>query len=171
MMITDSSENEKEAGVRESLHGILRDCRLLSMGTVDADGSPWLHNAYFCHDEEFRLYFLSSPDARHSRNLALGDGRVAVTVADTGQAGTPGTRRGVQLRGVCRPAAGPELRQGAELFAAAYPAFAGAVHAATTAAPGGVPAPRALYVFVPERFRLFDEPGFGQERWLDGSFG
>ncbi|MFC5911225.1 pyridoxamine 5'-phosphate oxidase family protein [Streptacidiphilus monticola] len=164
------TERAHSAALRKSIDDILGACRLMSVGTVGTDGGPWLHNAYFCHDPEFRLYFLSSPEAQHSRNLAAGDGRVAVTVAETAQPGTPGTRRGVQLQGHCAPAAGDELPRGAGLFAAAFPAFAGAAAAAAAAqADGRMPA-RALYVVKPGRFRLFDELTFGQETWLDGGF-
>ena len=42
----------------------------LTLGTVDADGHPWTSPVYFASDGLADFYWVSSPESRHSRNLA-----------------------------------------------------------------------------------------------------
>lgn len=42
----------------------------LTLATVDADGRPWPTPVYFAADGLTDFYWVSSPEARHSRNLA-----------------------------------------------------------------------------------------------------
>jgi Pyridoxamine 5'-phosphate oxidase len=48
---------------------ILDANRYLVLGTVDPDGEPRLSPVYFTHVDYAELYWVSSPDAHHSRNL------------------------------------------------------------------------------------------------------
>ena len=48
---------------------ILDDNRYMTIATADETGRPWATPVYFTPDEYKRLYWVSSPDARHSRNL------------------------------------------------------------------------------------------------------
>lgn len=152
--------------VAESIDALLGSTPLLSMATVSEEGTPWLHNAYFAYDADLHLYCLTRPESRHVRNLAHSGGRVSVTVADTRQEGTPGTRQGVQLQGHCAPAAGGRLAHGAEVFGRRFPAFAAAAHAA--ARPGASDTPLQLHVVTVDTLTLFDERVFGLENWISG---
>ncbi|MEO3749164.1 pyridoxamine 5'-phosphate oxidase family protein [Streptomyces sp. B6B3] len=42
----------------------------LTLGTVEPDGLPRLSPVYFTHDAYRTFYWLSAPDAQHSRNVA-----------------------------------------------------------------------------------------------------
>jgi uncharacterized protein YhbP (UPF0306 family) len=152
--------------VAEAVRDILDGTPLLSMGTVCPDGTPWLHNAYFASDPDLRLYCLTRPGSRHVKNLPNSDGRVSVSVADTGQEGRPGTRRGVQLQGVCAPATGARLALGAELFGRRFPAFAQAARQASRVAAAN--APLVLHQITVDALTVFDERTFGLERWVSG---
>lgn len=152
--------------VTESIGSLLGGTRLLSMATVGVGGVPWSHNAYFAYDSDLHLYCLTRPTSRHVRNLANSAGLVSVTVADTGQEGTPGTRQGLQLLGNCSPAVGDHLRRGAEEFGRRFPMFAAAAAKAAEPDPSGTPL--RLFVFTPEEFKVFDERTFGPETWLAG---
>ena len=44
--------------------------RFLVLGTVDDDGRPRVSPVYFTHADHHDFYWVSSPDAHHSRNLA-----------------------------------------------------------------------------------------------------
>jgi nitroimidazol reductase NimA-like FMN-containing flavoprotein (pyridoxamine 5'-phosphate oxidase superfamily) len=44
--------------------------RYMTLATVDDDGRPWATPVYFTPDRYRELYWISSPDAQHSRNLA-----------------------------------------------------------------------------------------------------
>jgi uncharacterized protein YhbP (UPF0306 family) len=43
--------------------------RYLTLGTSDEDGTPWLTPLYYTPDGYADFYWISSPDATHSRNL------------------------------------------------------------------------------------------------------
>ncbi|MFF3978653.1 pyridoxamine 5'-phosphate oxidase family protein [Streptomyces sp. NPDC001828] len=152
--------------VTESIGSLLDGTRLLSMATVGDDGAPWSHNAYFAYDFDLHLYCLTRPGSGHVRNLVNSAGRVSVTVADTAQAGTPGTRQGLQLQGHCALAAGVQLARGSAVFADRFPAFAGAARAAAVPDPTG--SALRLFVFTARDFKVFDEPAFGTDTWISG---
>jgi nitroimidazol reductase NimA-like FMN-containing flavoprotein (pyridoxamine 5'-phosphate oxidase superfamily) len=43
----------------------------MTLGTADADGRPWVSPVFFAADGYRDLYWISSPAADHSRNLAV----------------------------------------------------------------------------------------------------
>jgi uncharacterized pyridoxamine 5'-phosphate oxidase family protein len=49
---------------------ILDDNHYMTLGTADADGHPWVSPVFFAADRYRELYWMSSPAAAHSRNLA-----------------------------------------------------------------------------------------------------
>jgi uncharacterized protein YhbP (UPF0306 family) len=54
----------------------------LVLGTADEDGQPWVSPVFFAQLGPNRLCWLSSPDARHSRNIAHRN-TIAITVFDS----------------------------------------------------------------------------------------
>ena len=57
----------------------LQQARVMQVATVRG-GRPWVCSVYFVADEQQRLYWLSWPSRRHSRDIAAND-RVAVAIA------------------------------------------------------------------------------------------
>jgi uncharacterized protein YhbP (UPF0306 family) len=53
------------------------------LATADADGVPWATPVYFAAGDERHLYWVSSPETRHSRNIAMRP-EVAITIFDSG---------------------------------------------------------------------------------------
>jgi nitroimidazol reductase NimA-like FMN-containing flavoprotein (pyridoxamine 5'-phosphate oxidase superfamily) len=43
----------------------------LTLATADGDGRPWATPVWYAHDGYTDLFWVSRPDARHSRNLAV----------------------------------------------------------------------------------------------------
>lgn len=43
--------------------------RYLTIGTSNQDGTPWLTPVYYTPDRYTDFYWISSPDATHSRNI------------------------------------------------------------------------------------------------------
>lgn len=43
----------------------------MTVGTADADGRPWATPVYFAPAAYAELFWVSKPDARHSRNIAV----------------------------------------------------------------------------------------------------
>jgi len=44
--------------------------RFMALGTADGNGLPWVSPVWYAPDGYRELYWVSSPDARHSRNLS-----------------------------------------------------------------------------------------------------
>jgi nitroimidazol reductase NimA-like FMN-containing flavoprotein (pyridoxamine 5'-phosphate oxidase superfamily) len=56
--------------------------RYLVLGTADDNGSPWVSPVFFAPHGQDGLVWVSSPDSRHSRNIAARSA-VAITVFDS----------------------------------------------------------------------------------------
>lgn len=66
----------------EQAQRIVEANRYLTLSTADASGRPWVSPVYFTPDGEARFLWVSSPDARHSRNIAE-RADVAFTIYDS----------------------------------------------------------------------------------------
>jgi nitroimidazol reductase NimA-like FMN-containing flavoprotein (pyridoxamine 5'-phosphate oxidase superfamily) len=62
-----TSHPELEARARD----LIDTNRYLTLGTADRDGRPWVSPVYYTPVGYATFYWVSSPEARHSRNLAL----------------------------------------------------------------------------------------------------
>ncbi|MEV8371855.1 pyridoxamine 5'-phosphate oxidase family protein [Kribbella sp. NPDC056861] len=61
---------------------LLAQHRYLVLGTVDPTGTPWITPVFFAPDGTDSVLWVSSPDSRHSRNLAHSP-TVAITLFDS----------------------------------------------------------------------------------------
>ncbi|TKK91579.1 pyridoxamine 5'-phosphate oxidase family protein [Herbidospora galbida] len=69
-------------GMWEAVPRLLGENRYLVLATADDQGRPWATPVFFAARDEDRLYWVSSPGSRHSRNLAARPD-VAMTVFDS----------------------------------------------------------------------------------------
>jgi len=69
-------------GMWEMVSRLLTDNRYLVLGTADGDGHPWVTPVFFAARDEYQLFWVSTPDSRHSRNLASRP-TTAITVFDS----------------------------------------------------------------------------------------
>jgi hypothetical protein len=67
---------------RSTIDRVLAANLYLVLGTADEDGQPWVSPVFFARLGPNRLCWVSSPDARHSRNIARRN-TVALTVFDS----------------------------------------------------------------------------------------
>jgi len=74
----------------------LATCRTMSLSTCDRSMQPHAANVQYVHDDAWKLYWVSKPDAEHSRQLAENP-RVAVTIY--GHDDRAEHIHGLQLRG------------------------------------------------------------------------
>lgn len=74
----------------------LATCRTASLATHDPALGPHAANVQYVSDSAWRLYWVSSPDARHSRDL-LADPRAAITIYAHDD--RPGQIHGLQMHG------------------------------------------------------------------------
>jgi nitroimidazol reductase NimA-like FMN-containing flavoprotein (pyridoxamine 5'-phosphate oxidase superfamily) len=67
---------------RSTIDRMLAANLYLVLGTADEDGQPWVSPLFFAQLGPNRLCWVSSPDARHSRNIAHRS-EIAITVFDS----------------------------------------------------------------------------------------
>jgi nitroimidazol reductase NimA-like FMN-containing flavoprotein (pyridoxamine 5'-phosphate oxidase superfamily) len=126
---------ELAATAREILDGTM----YMVLGTADESGRPWVSPVYFAASEYSDFYWVSLPDAQHSRNLA-GRPEVSIVVFDSG---VPiGTGQGVYMSARAEELAGEELERGIEVFARRNEEHGGRPWSADDVTP---PAPHRLY--------------------------
>ena len=107
-MNTDNNE-------RAAFEAIVSVSSYMTLATADATGLPWASPVWFATND-FREYFwASSPEVRHSRNLAARP-ELAISIFDSGQ--KPGTGQGVYIAAIGAPVPEPDLDHGLAIYAA-----------------------------------------------------
>lgn len=61
---------------------IIDDNQFMTLATADAEGSPWASPVWYAHAHHQHFYWVSSPGAQHSRNLAARP-QVAIVIFDS----------------------------------------------------------------------------------------
>ena len=85
----------------------------LVLGTADEDGRPWASPVYFAHSGHRDFFWVSRPDARHSRNIAA---RPDVSIVIFDSSVPIGTGQGVYMTAVARELEGDERAAGLEVY-------------------------------------------------------
>jgi pyridoxine/pyridoxamine 5'-phosphate oxidase len=65
---------------------IIDSNRYMTLGTGDESGLPWVSPVWYAHAEYRRFVWVSSPDAKHSRNLAVRP-QCAIVIFDSHEPG------------------------------------------------------------------------------------
>ena len=79
---------------------IIRDNIYCTLSTCSPDSWPWASPVFFVYDSALNLYWSSAIAARHSQNIYLNQGRVAITIYGT-HAGE-GKGKGIYLSGIAK---------------------------------------------------------------------
>jgi uncharacterized protein YhbP (UPF0306 family) len=87
--------------------------RYMALGTADEAGHPWVSPVWFASEDYRSFHWVSSPDAKHSRNLAA---RPEVAIAIFDSSVPVGGAQAVYMKGVAKELTGAELEQGLEVF-------------------------------------------------------
>ena len=144
--------------------------RVLTLATVSG-GAPQAAALFYVADDQGRLYFLSAPGSRHSRNLAA-DNRVAVTIQ--GEVADWRQIQGLQIEGVAGPVTDPEEQtSAARLYRRRFPELAElpAMSDEQGSAVRGALEEAVLYCVVPHWIRWIDNTqAFGhKEEWTSAA--
>jgi uncharacterized protein YhbP (UPF0306 family) len=83
------------------------------LGTADGEGSPWASPVYYASDRYAEFFWVSSPEARHSRNIAARP-QVGIVVFDSQVAISTG--QGVYMSALAEELTGAELERGIGVF-------------------------------------------------------
>jgi Pyridoxamine 5'-phosphate oxidase len=95
------------------VRGIVDDNRYMVLATADEAGRPWASPVYFANSSYGEFFWVSSPEATHSRNIAV---RPEVGIAIFDSQVPIGTGQGVYMRAVAEQVTGDEVRRGIEVF-------------------------------------------------------
>ena len=107
--------NDREQRI-EIARSIIDENRYMVLGTADEEGRPWASPVYYAADGYRTFYWVSSPDATHSRNIAV-RARIAVVVFDS--RAPIGTGQGVYMAAEAEQVIeGADLDRGIEVFSA-----------------------------------------------------
>jgi hypothetical protein len=87
--------------------------RYMALGTADEAGHPWVSPVWFASEDYRNFHWVSSPEAKHSRNLAA-HSEVAIAIFDSSV--PVGGAQAVYMKGVAKELTGAELGQGLAIF-------------------------------------------------------
>jgi hypothetical protein len=87
--------------------------RYMVLGTADEGGRPWVSPVYYAPSGYSDLYWVSSPDAQHSRNLAA---RRELSIVVFDSQAPVGEGQGVYMSAVAEELTGADLERGIEIF-------------------------------------------------------
>jgi nitroimidazol reductase NimA-like FMN-containing flavoprotein (pyridoxamine 5'-phosphate oxidase superfamily) len=87
----------------------------MTLGTADESGLPWASPVWYAPEAYREFFWVSSPEARHSRNLATRPELAIVIFDSTAPIGTGG-EQAVYMSAVADQPAGKELDRGIEIF-------------------------------------------------------
>ena len=88
--------------------------RYMTLSTADANGLPWVSPVWYATVDHRRFYWVSDPDARHSRNLASRP-QVAIVIFDSTV--VPGDAAPVYMSAFAEEVTDSELEEGMDIFA------------------------------------------------------
>ena len=87
--------------------------RYMALGTADEAGHPWVSPVWFACDDYRNFHWVSSPESKHSRNLATHQ-EVAIAIFDSSV--QVGAAQAVYMKGLAKELTGDELRAGLGVF-------------------------------------------------------
>jgi hypothetical protein len=83
------------------------------LGTVDESGQPWVTPVYYASARYREFYWVSSPEVRHSRNIAARP-QISIVIFDSR---VPiGTGQGVYMSAIAEELTGADLDRGIDIF-------------------------------------------------------
>jgi hypothetical protein len=85
----------------------------MTLGTADETGHPWVSPVYYAPAGYSEFFWVSSPEARHSRNLAV---RPELSIVVFDSRAPIGTGQGAYMAAVAEEVTGAELLRGIEIF-------------------------------------------------------
>jgi pyridoxine/pyridoxamine 5'-phosphate oxidase len=105
--MTDTNE------LAATARAIVDSNRYMTLAAADESGVPWAAPVWYATEDYRAFFWVSSPEARHSRNVAARR-QVGIVIFDSQVPG--GTGQGVYLSAVAQEVAGGELGKGIDIF-------------------------------------------------------
>ncbi len=83
------------------------------LGTADESGRPWASPVYYASAGYTEFYWVSSPEVRHSHNIAI---RSQISIVVFNSQASIGTGQGVYMSAVAEELTGGDLDRGIEIY-------------------------------------------------------
>jgi pyridoxine/pyridoxamine 5'-phosphate oxidase len=99
-------------GDADTARAIIDGGRYMTLGTADADGLPWVSPVWYAPAGYREFLWVSDPEARHSRNIAVRP-QVAIVIFDSHH---PGTDRAVYMSAVAQELTGDAVDAAIERY-------------------------------------------------------
>jgi pyridoxine/pyridoxamine 5'-phosphate oxidase len=87
--------------------------RYMTLGTADEDGVPWVSPVWYAHVDHRKFFWVSSPEARHSRNVAA---RPQVSIVIFDSQAPVGSAQAVYMSAVAEELTCDALERGIRIF-------------------------------------------------------
>ncbi len=97
----------------EEARTIIDSNRYMVVATAGSDGSPWVSPVWFATKNYRDFFWVSKPEARHSRNLAVRR-QVSIVIFDSQV--RPGNAKAVYMSALADELSGDELEPGLTVF-------------------------------------------------------
>lgn len=98
--------------LRTIARGIIDSNRFMTLATADEEGMPWASPVWYAPSRNRDFLWVSSPQTRHSRNLAIRP-HLAIVIFDSHEAGG---WKAVYMSAVADELDGVDLDEGIEIF-------------------------------------------------------
>lgn len=135
---------------RDAVIRCLDEAQLMQIATVSGE-QPWCATVFYAADNAHEIFWLSEPDARHSRELSAND-RVAACITLASQYGQ--AWRGLQIEGTVKEVKAEDVETSFQAYAERFNA-----HYQLQEMLNGQTTSR-LYRLKPSLFVLYDEQNF-----------
>ena len=153
MPIEQSDDRISRERLAAAARSLLEASRLCAIATVGPDGSAHVNTAYFAFSPALDVVWMSAPEADHSGNIRARR-TAAIAVYDSRQSWGR-QDRGIQLFGSALEPVEPDADEAEALYARRFPGYEREQFGAYR-----------LYVFRPQRIKLFDERNLGAGRFV-----
>jgi len=153
-----------QKSLHESVEAILGTTTLCSMAT--AKGSlPYINTAFFAWSSDLHIYFLSKPTRQHSVNLD-NNPTISLTVFDGSQS-FGSLLKGLQIFGKCVLAMGTQANQAFDVYTKRFPKLLEQIPSFEDYERSVIQS--RLYAVTAESIKIFDEPRFGKDVYIEAS--
>jgi nitroimidazol reductase NimA-like FMN-containing flavoprotein (pyridoxamine 5'-phosphate oxidase superfamily) len=102
-----------DADLDAAARAVIDANRYMTLGTADGHGSPWVSPVWFAAADCREFFWVSAPQARHSRNLAA---RPQVSIVIFDSHAPISTGQGVYMTALAEEMPGAELDRGMAIF-------------------------------------------------------
>jgi len=164
LKLTTVSSDYTESQVASSIMELLRKTQLCSLATVshtEHSSCSSISTAFYCYTPNLDFYILTDPKTQHGQNLA-DNNSIALAIYDSHQV-WDSPKQGLQLSGTAHLADEAHLKEGMQIYLEQYPGLRKWIQTPEEI----VKIDGRFYQIVVSRIKVFDEPKFGSEVWID----